>query len=156
MPEPSASRRATGTDRIAGGVIALAGAYVAWASGEYPFGTLAEPGPGYLPFVLALILTAFGVVLIARDSVVTERRAVSFADLPHAALLVAVLGAAAFGIERLGYRLTIALMLAWLLIVIERRGVMLGAAVALVMALGSFDLIHTVLRVPLPLGPWGW
>src|SRR5262245_24528916 len=104
-------------DQIAGAVIAAFGLYVAWASREYPFGTLAEPGPGYLPFVLALTLAAFGAMLALRGSVVQKERPVRFEELPHALLLLAVLSVSALAIERAGYRVTVALMLFFLLAV---------------------------------------
>ena len=143
-------------DQIAGAVITAFALYVAWAAREYPFGTLAEPGPGYLPFVLAIVLAAFGVVLALRGRVVQRERQVRFDDLPHALLLIAVLSAAAYAIERAGYRVTVALMLFFLLAVVERRSVIVSALLAAAMALGSFYLINDVLRVPLPLGVWGF
>ena len=149
------SQRAVRIDQLAGAAIAALGLYVAWAAREYPFGTLAEPGPGYLPFVLAMIFAAFGGLLALRGSVVTERHEVSFADFPHAALLLAVLSAAAFAIERLGYRITVAAMLLFLLAVVERRNPIVACLLAAAMSLGSFYLINNLLRVPLPLGAWG-
>ena len=143
-------------DQIAGALITAFGLSVACASGEYPFGTLAEPGPGYLPCVLALVLAAFGAVLALRGSVVRADRQVRFDDLPHALLLLGVLSAAAFAIERAGYRVTVMLMLFFLLAIIERRNVIVSALLAAAMALGSFYLINNVLRVPLPLGVWGF
>lgn len=143
-------------DRRAGFALAAFGLSVAWASREYPFGTLAEPGPGYLPFVLALALAAFGAVLALRGSVVRVERPVRFDDLPHALLLAAVLSAAALAIERIGYRSTVALMLFVLLALVERRNPLVSLALAAAMALGSFHLINNVLRVPLPVGPWGY
>jgi len=156
MAASDASNRRIRADQIAGVAIAVLGAYVAWAAREYPFGTLAEPGPGYLPFVLALVFAAFGVVVALRGSVVAEERQVSFADFPHAVVLLMVLGAAALAIERLGYRVTVAAMLLVLLAVIERRNPIVAVLIAAVMALGSFYLINNVLLVPLPVGPWGW
>ena len=155
MPAPELPRSGVRIDQIAGAAIAVLGAYVAWASGEYPFGTLAEPGPGSLPFVLALILASFGIALALRASMISESRVVSFTDLPHALVLLAVLGAAALSIERAGYRLSVALMLLFLLAVIERRNLLVALSLAAGMAFGSFYLINDVLRVPLPLGPWG-
>lgn len=143
-------------DQIAGAVITAFGLYVAWAAREYPFGTLAEPGPGYLPFVLAMVLAAFGALLAVRGRAVSTDRQVRFDDLPHALLLLAVLSAAAYAIERAGYRVTVALMLVFLLAVVERRSVIMSALLAAAMALGSFYLINNVLRVPLPVGAWGF
>ena len=143
-------------DQIAGAVITAFGLYVAWAAREYPFGTLAEPGPGYLPFVLAMVLAAFGALLALRGRAVPTDRQVRFDDLPHALLLLAVLSAAAYAIERAGYRVTVALMLFFLLAIVERRSVIMSALLAAAMALGSFYLINNVLRVPLPVGAWGF
>jgi len=63
---------------------------------------------------------------------------------------------AAYAIERAGYRVTVALMLVFLLAVVERRSVIMSALLAAAMALGSFYLINDVLRVPLPVGAWGF
>jgi hypothetical protein len=149
------SKRGVRIEQIAGAAIAALGGYIAWAAREYPFGTLAEPGPGYLPFVLALIFAGFGVVVALRAGIVAIERKVSFADFPHAVLLLVVLAAAAASIERLGYRVTVAAMLLFLLAVVERRNPIVSVLLAAVMSLGSFYLINNVLRVPLPLGPWG-
>jgi hypothetical protein len=62
---------------------------------------------------------------------------------------------AAWGLERLGYRLTMAAVVAFLLLVVERKGWVLGLVVTVVMAWGSFYLFDTLLRVPLPRGPFG-
>ena len=157
MAASQSTPRGLHPDQIAGAVITAFALYVAWASREYPFGTLAEPGPGYLPFVLALTLAAFGVVLALRGSVArTQQRELRFDDLPHALVLLAVLSAAAYAFERAGYRVTVAMMLFFLLAVIERRNVMVSALLAAGMALGSFYLINDFLRVPLPVGPWGY
>ena len=156
MAASQSASRGLAPDQIAGAVLTAFALNIAWASREYPFGTLAEPGPGYLPFLLALILAAFGAVLALRGSVVRAPRALRFDDLPHALLLLAVLSAAAYALERAGYRLTVALMLLLLLVVIERRNAVVSVLLAAGMALGSFYLINDVLRVPLPLGPWGF
>jgi hypothetical protein len=63
---------------------------------------------------------------------------------------------AALALERLGYRLTMAAVLGFLVGVVERKGILLSAAFALALALGSFYVFDTVLRVPLPRGPGGF
>jgi ethanolamine transporter EutH len=153
--ETSASRRRTRPDQIAGVVTVLLGVYVGFASREYPFGTIAEPGPGFLPLVLAIVLSAFGLVLTISASLIPSERRISFEEFPHAVVILAALGAAALAIERMGYRITIGVMVLVFLALIERRNVIGALSIATVMALGSFYLINNVLRVPLPLGPWG-
>ena len=143
-------------DRLAGLGVAGIGAYVAWASGEYPFGTVAEPGPGLLPLVLALVMTVFGVLLACSPESRGAQRTVPFDDLPRALLILGILGAAALVIERIGYRATVIVLLVVFVAGIERRNPLLAMALALGVALASFYLINDLLRVPLPVGPWGF
>ena len=62
---------------------------------------------------------------------------------------------AAWGLERLGYRLTVTVSLVALLGLVERKGPVVTALVALGLAFGTFFLFATVLRTPLPRGPFG-
>ena len=62
---------------------------------------------------------------------------------------------AALALGRLGFRVTIALSLAFLLGVVERKGFAVTAAVSIVFAGAAFFLFDTLLRVPLPRGPFG-
>jgi hypothetical protein len=61
-----------------------------------------------------------------------------------------------FAIERLGYRLTMLLVLVFLLKRVERRGWVLSFTFACALSFGSFFLFQTILRVPLPPGPFGF
>ena len=63
---------------------------------------------------------------------------------------------AAWGLDRLGYRLTIAIVLAVLLRGLERQGWVLSLVLTVGMAWGSFYVFSTLLRVPLPRGPLGF
>lgn len=154
-PETSAEPRRVRPDQVAGVVTVLLSLYVGFAAREYPFGTIAEPGPGFLPVLLAIVLGAFGLILAISGSVRAGRQHIAFDDLPHAAIILIALGAAALAMERVGYRITIAVMLSVFLALIERRNVIAALVISAVMAFGSFYLINNVLRVPLPLGPWG-
>jgi len=73
----------------------------------------------------------------------------------HAVAIFAACAFAAWGLERLGYRITMAVVLAFLVLLLERRGWALGLAVTIVMSWGSFYLFDTLLKVPLPRGPFG-
>ena len=147
--------RRYGADRIAGAVIALLGAYIAWAATAYPIGTMSEPGPGLAPMALAVLLVGFGIVIVIGDVLLPAQRSVSFADLRHAIVILATLAAAAAVIERIGYRATVVAMFVFLVAVVERRNPFAAIAIGLGIALGSFYLIDNLLRVPLPRGPWG-
>jgi len=146
------------TDRVAGGVLALVGLVVleeTWRLG-LPLGTLHNPGPGYTPVVLSLILLGFGAAVAALGGGAQGMRTVEWTEWRHA---VAILGACAFAalaLERIGFRLTMAVILAFLVGVVERKPLLLTAVFTAVFSLGAFFLFDTMLRVPLPRGPLGF
>lgn len=143
------------TDRLAGGALALFALVVIWENRKLPMGTLWEPGPGYMPLLLALLLLLFSVLILAAAANAPRLGAVTWTEWRHA---VAILGACFFAglaLERLGFRLTILVVLAFLLKVVERKGWVATAAFGLAMAFGTFFLFETLLRVPLPRGPFG-
>jgi hypothetical protein len=146
------------TDRVAGSALVLLAAVVlveTWRAG-LPLGSIRTPGPAYLPVVLALLLTGFGAALVlARDRTAAGVASVGWREWRHAVAIFAALVFSAWALERLGYRLTVTVVLAFLLGVVERKGVVVTVAIAVGLALASFFLFGTVLRVPLPVGPLG-
>ena len=143
------------TDRVAGGALALIALVVFWESRKLPLGSFRNPGPAYMPMVLAAILLVFGTLLVVTGGRASAFRGVSWAEWRHAVAIFAVCVFAALALERLGYRTTVTLALAFLLGGVERRGVVFTAAFSLALALGTFLLFDTLLRVPLPRGPYG-
>jgi Tripartite tricarboxylate transporter TctB family len=143
------------TDRVSGIALVLFSLLVMWQSRLLPLGTLRQPGPAYIPIILALLLLIFGVCLV-----VTARRAPLLSSLGwpewrHALAILAVCVFAALGMERLGYRVTMLVVLIVLLRIMEKCSGVLTVAFALFLSFGSFFLFHTILRVPLPLGRFG-
>lgn len=153
--QPPARRRRFNRDQAAGVALAALGVWVTVGAAAYPFGSLAEPGPGFLPFALGIMLAACGAVLALAAAFAAPARPITFSDLPHAAVVLIVLAAAALGMERLGFRTLVVLMLLFFLLVLERRRARIAVPLALALAFGAFYLINDVLRVPLPVGPWG-
>lgn len=142
------------TDRLAGGALALFALGVVWESRKLPLGTLSEPGPGYMPTLLALSLLGFTVLIVVAGARAPALGTVTWVGWRHA---VAILGACAFtalGLERLGYRLTIFVALLVLVKFVEGKGWVGSGAFALGFSFGSFYLFNNLLRVPLPLGPF--
>jgi apolipoprotein N-acyltransferase len=76
-------------------------------------------------------------------------------EAPRAVAVVAAAAFAALALERLGYRLTVLTLLVFLVGIVERRRAWVVVLVAGGTALGSFWVFHTLLRVPLPRGPFG-
>ena len=143
------------TDRVAGGALVLLALFTLWESRHLPLGSLRQPGPAYAPVVLALVLLGLGVVLVLTGRRAAALSGVGFPEWRHAVAILAVCAFAALALERLGYRATVTLALACLLGVVERKGIVFTAVFSLALALASFLLFDTLLRVPLPRGPLG-
>jgi putative tricarboxylic transport membrane protein len=143
------------TDRVAGAVLVLLGLFVLWESRVLPLGSLRNPGPGYMPVVLALLVAAFGAAIALTGGASPRLRALGWGESRRAATIVAAGAFAALALERLGYRITMAALLLFLFGVVERRHPLFAVVCGLGLALLTFYVFDTVLRVPLPRGPLG-
>ena len=145
------------TERVSSVALALLAAAVleeCWRL-RLPLGTLANPGPAYMPALLAAALLVSGVLIVTLGRDATTFGAAGWSEWRHTA---AILGACAFvalALERLGYRLTMALACAFLLNVVEGKGFVVTILFAAAMAAGTYFLFDTLLRVQLPRGPFG-
>jgi putative tricarboxylic transport membrane protein len=142
------------TDRIAGFALLVLAGLVALDTRGLPVGTAHGPGPGYVPLLLALLMAAFGIALMIWGGGMPLGR-LEWAEAGHAA---AILGATAFtavAMDRLGYRITMALFLLFLYGAVQRRRLLAALALAAALAAGSHWLFDVALRVPLPRGPLG-
>ena len=142
-------------DRVAGMALVLIGFITLWESRVFPLGSLHRPGPAYMPVVVASLLIIFGVSVFAMGGRARRLAELGWSEWRHAVAIFGACAFAAWGLERLGYRLTMAVVAAFLLLVVERKGWALGLALTVVMAWGSFFVFDTLLRVPLPRGPFG-
>ena len=125
---------------------------------DYTLGDALGPGPGFFPFWLSLIGAALTIAVLIEDwrrdmadaEIVPPRRAA----LQAVGVLVALAVAAAL-LEPLGFRLTMLVFIAGLLIALGARS---PTAVGLTAAAGSFGVFHLFyhwLKVPLPVGALG-
>ena len=136
-------------------LIALA-LFVAWENRTYPLGSLQEPGPGYTPLVVAVFIAVVGLLIVLRGGASPRLSAMKWPEATRALVILAACGAATYALEPIGYRITIAALLVFFLGVVERRPPLTAAAVSAGFSLVSFYLLANLLRVPLPVGPWGW
>jgi putative tricarboxylic transport membrane protein len=143
------------TDRVAGAALVTLALVVFWESRALPLGSLRNPGPAYMPVALALVLLGFGALLMVLGKGTPGVASVGWTEWRHAVAIFAVCAFAALALERLGFRVTIALSLAFLLRVVERKGSIFSLALSIAFAAGAFLLFDTLLRVPLPRGPLG-
>ena len=142
-------------DHIAGTVLAAFALAVLWETRKIPFGTLAEPGPGALPALLAIVLFVCSVAVVAGGFGSERMAALHFGEWRHGAAILAMCVFASIAIERLGYRITIFVMLFFLVAVMEKKSWRAALLFAGGFALGTHFLFNTLLRVPLPSAPFG-
>lgn len=142
-------------DQVAGSFFAVFSLLVLWESRSIPFGFLAEPGPGAMPTLLATTLLVCSIAVVIGGRVGKRMAAVQWTEWRHA---VAILGMCAFmalALERLGYRLTIFIALLTLVSIVEKKQWIAGIVFAGGFSFGTYFLFETLLRVPLPQGPFG-
>ncbi|HSF56920.1 MAG TPA: tripartite tricarboxylate transporter TctB family protein [Candidatus Binatia bacterium] len=144
------------TDRISGSALVCFALLVVWESRHLPFGTVRQPGPAFIPILLALLLVFFGGFVVLAGGRTPLFSSIRWQGWRHALAILAASIFAVFALERLGYRLTMLLVLGFLLKLVERRGWLVSLALAAGLSFGSFFLFYTILRVPLPLGPFGF
>jgi len=142
-------------DRAAGATLVLIGLVAIGESRAFPLGSLHRPGPAYMPVLLAGLLIAFGVAVAAMGGRAARLGDVGWQEWRHAVAIFGACAFAAWGLERVGYRLTMAIVLAFLLLGLERIRPVVGVALTVGMAWGSFYLFDRLLKVPLPRGPFG-
>lgn len=143
------------TDRVAGAALVLLSLAVLLESRRLPLGSLRNPGPAYMPVTLAAVLLCLGALLVIWAGKAPALASVGWTEWRHAVAIFLVCAFAALALERIGFRLTIALSLAFLLRVVEGRGSVFTAVLSMAFAAGAFLLFDTFLRVPLPRGPLG-
>jgi len=144
------------TDRLAGAVLAAFAIFALWESHKLPFGTIVEPGPGTVPVLLALTLLVCSLAVVVGGAAAHPVTTLRWTEWRHA---VAILGACVFmalALERLGYRLTILVALLALVTLVEEKSWIVAAIFAVGFSLGSYFLFNTLLRVPMPQGPFGF
>lgn len=144
------------TDRVAGLVLLLFSLGVVWETRVLPLGNLHQPGPGYMPMLLAIALAAMGLLVALAGGDSPPLASLEWLERRHALAILAACAFAALALERLGYRLTVLLLLALILGPVERKRPAVVAVMALGLALGTFFLFSNLLRVPLPRGPLGF
>lgn len=161
MDNPSSSGAARGarglrSDQVSGLLLIALAAYTAWENRVFPLGTLAEPGPGYVPMLIAVFIGSMGLLIAARGGHSVSVAAIGWTEAPRAVVILVACSVAAFALERIGYRLTMIALLVFFLGAVERRRPLPVALTAAGFSLGTFYLFSTLLRVQLPRSPWGF
>lgn len=153
--EVASSRRSLRSDQVSGLLLLALALYLAWMNRAYPIGTLSEPGPGYVPLLLAVFMGAMGLLVALSGGKSTALAALEWTEAKRAIALLVACGVAAYALERFGYRITMAALLVFFLGVMERRNPMMVVLAGVGFSLITYYVFATLLRVPLPVSPWG-
>lgn len=152
----TAPARGLRNDQASGLVLLLLALFIGWQNRSYPLGSLQEPGPGYVPLMLAIFLGVIGVLIALRGTRAQPLRDMKWPEASRAVVILIASGVAAYALERLGYRITIFAFLVFFLGVVEHRRWYSVLTVSGGFSLLSYLLFDTMLKVQLPRGLWGF
>ncbi|MFZ5691509.1 MAG: tripartite tricarboxylate transporter TctB family protein [Pseudomonadota bacterium] len=139
-------------DYIAGGAFAALGIVVFILGWDLPFGRITAPGAGMLPKLLAGMMIAFAVVIALVGTHGETLREIPWSDFSHAALVIAIAAIATFLYSKLGFLLTMPILIFALLTVVERRNLIMAAVFAVTLTLFAYWLFAIILKAPLESG----
>lgn len=144
------------SDQFSGLLLIVLALYILWANQEYPIGTLAQPGPGYMPLLLAIFIGAMGALIVLWGGHSVPLGEMRWPEAKRAVIILVACGVGAFALERIGYRLTVLALMIFFLGVMERKKPLPTALVSIGFSLVSFYIVADLLDVPLPRSLWGF
>ncbi|MBX9810445.1 MAG: tripartite tricarboxylate transporter TctB family protein [Burkholderiales bacterium] len=144
------------SDQFSGLMLLLLALYLGWQNRAYPVGSLQEPGPGYMPLLLAVFLGATGLLIALWGGKSKPLAAIRWSGAMRALVIMVASAVGAFALEHIGYRITVIALLIFFLGVIERRRPLPVLLVSFGFGLISFYVVGDLLHVPLPRSPWGF
>jgi putative tricarboxylic transport membrane protein len=144
------------SDQFSGILLLALALYVAWENRAYPLGTLQEPGPGYMPLLLAIFIGTMGLLIALWGGRSAPLAEMKWPEVTRAAVILIACGVGAFALERIGYRITVIALLIFFIGVLERRKPLPVVLVSFGFGLASYYIVGDLLHVPLPRSPWGF
>ena len=126
--------------------VALFALFVLWESRELPLGTMRQPGPSFVLVLLAALLLIFAIVIAVTGGRSERFRALRWRELPHAAAILAVSAFSALALERLGYRITVLLVLLFLVKFLEKKSWLSTAVAAVTLSFGSLEKLVSLMQ----------
>lgn len=147
--------------QVAAGVLLAIFAFFAYESFQLSLRDSLGPGPGFFPFWLGVLGAVLAVVLLVqlhRNRVDLGEAALAFdrAGVRSVVLVLAGLIVATALLEVIGFRLSMLLLIAFLLVVLGVRRWMVIAICAGAGSFGVFHVFFDLLKVSLPVGILGF
>jgi hypothetical protein len=139
-------------DHAAGIFFIALGVLIFAISGDLPFGTISAPGAGMMPKLMAALMIAFAVAIFITAHTSQRLAEIDWSDRWHALLVVLITAAGIYAYQRLGFLLTMSLLVFTLLVVVERRNVLIAAAYGIGLTVFAYWLFGRALKAPLERG----
>jgi len=139
-------------DHAAGIFFIALGVLIFAFSGDLPFGTISAPGAGMMPKLMAALMIVFAAVIVATGHTSQRLAEIDWSDRWHALLVVLITAAAVYAYQRLGFLVTMTLLVFTLLVVVERRNALIAAAYGIGLTLFAYWLFGKALKAPLERG----
>jgi len=143
-------------DHVAGAVFIILGVVVFLIGTDLPFGTVSQPGAGMMPKLVAGLMMLCAALVMLGGASSPPLATINWSDRGHAALVVLIAAIAVSLYVRLGFLITISLLVFSLLVVVERRRVLPAAAYAVALTLFAYWLFDKALKAPLERGILGF
>jgi hypothetical protein len=143
------------SDHIAGVFFIAFGIVIFAVSSDLPFGTLSSPGAGMMPKLMAALIMVFAVAVMLAGGASQPLAAIDWSDRGHAILVVLIVAGAIYAYQRVGFLITMSLLVFALLVVVERRNVFIAASYSIGLTLFAYWLFGKALKAPLERG-WLW
>lgn len=136
---------------------------IAYSAHNLGVGSLNNPGPGLFPFVIGLSMAALSlsVAITTMRSAPVARSTASKGGAPVAGIfpVIAVVAALVFyvlALERLGFLLCTLLFLSVLFAVLGRKNIFVAVGAGAAITCGSYVVFAKLLKINLPIGPFGF
>lgn len=151
MSRAGAKKMTLRADHVAGAALVAFGGAIIALSGDLPVGALSMPGAGFLPRIVATLTIVFGLALILRAGAESPPFAeLDWADGKHALMVTGITAAGILLYERLGFIVTMLLMLMALLTIVERRNPLRAAIFCAAIVTITYASFVYGLKAPLP------
>lgn len=137
---------------MAAGALLVFAAIAAYESTKLPFGTVRNPGPGFLPWWAGLALGLLSLTLLGQALISRPETREARGRVLKVVGLLAALGAYVLLLEPLGYPLCTFLLVLFMLRVVDPHRWVMAFSIATIAAVGSYVVFAIWLKVPLPPG----
>lgn len=121
-------------------------------SGDLPFGRVSAPGAGMMPKLVTGLMMLFAALIVIGAARSPEFATIDWSDRGHAAAVVLITAGAVAAYRPLGFLVAMALLVFALLVVVERRNVLIAAGYAVGLTLFAYWLFGKALKSPLERG----